>query len=229
MTGPWQAAQVVDVRRETASATTIRLRPERPLAHLAGQHVVVRLTAPDGYTASRSYSVATAPSRDPEFELSVQRLTDGEVSPFLCDEVRIGDTLEIRGPIGRFFAWEPGTPALFVGGGSGVVPVMAMLRAARLAGYPEVHLWVSARRPDELFYADELLERPDATVVYSRAPGPGGRPPGRLAASDLARVPDGVITAFVCGSSGFADHAAGLLIGAGIPTEQIRIERFGAT
>lgn len=229
MSGPWQQAAVVGLRRETPSATTIRLRPERPLGQRAGQHVIVRLTAPDGYTASRSYSIATPPAEAPEFELTVQRLADGEVSPFLCDELLVGDTLEIRGPIGNFFAWEPGTPAVFAGGGSGVVPLMAMLRAARRASYVDVHLVAAARQPEDLFYAAELAGHPDVTVAYSRVAGPGERPAGRLRSADLAAVPATAELAFVCGSSGFADHAATLLMERGLSSTQIRIERFGAT
>lgn len=229
MNGPWQEATVVELRRETGSATTIRLRPERPLGHRPGQHVVVRLTAPDGYTASRSYSIATPPAGAPEFELTVQRLADGEVSPFLCDELLVGDVLEVRGPIGKYFVWEPGTPAAFVGGGSGVVPLMAMLRAARLAGFHGAHLVVAARRPDDMFYADELVGRSDVTLTFSRSDGPGERPGGRLRPADLAALPADVELAFVCGGSGFADHAAGLLMARGLSSPQIRLERFGPT
>lgn len=226
---PWQLATAVAKRPEAASATTIVLRPERPLRHTAGQHVVVRLTADDGYSASRAYSIASAPGGAPEFELGVQRLADGEVSPFLCDDLEVGDTVEIRGPIGGFFTWVPGTPAVLVGGGSGVVPVMAMLRAARQTGYPHAHLVVSARAPADLFYAPELLDQDDVTVVFSRAAGPGGRRAGRLADADLDALPLTGVTAFVCGTSGFADHAARLLIARGMAATDIRIERFGAS
>ena len=143
---PWHAATVVDIRPETARAKTFRLALPQPSNHLAGQHYVVRLTAPDGYTASRSYSVASAPDGTNEIELTVERLLDGEVSTFLHDEVVVGDELEVRGPIGGFFVWKGEDPALLLGGGSGIVPLMAMLRLARRSGRAHlVHLVVSVR------------------------------------------------------------------------------------
>jgi ferredoxin-NADP reductase len=226
----WQTATVVAVREETASAKTFRLSLPAPLPYLAGQHYVVRLTAPDGYTASRSYSVASAPDGGREIELTVERLEDGEVSTYLHDVVAAGDELEVRGPIGRWFVWDGDTPALLVGGGSGVVPLMAMLRLARRTGRSElIRLVVSARRPEDLYYRDEL-PGPETTIVYSRvAPPASPRPAGRLAADDVAGlvVPDA--TAFVCGSPAFADAASELLVGAGVPVAQIRVERFGPT
>ena len=126
--GRWQTATLVEVRPETATAKTFRLALPDPSSHLAGQHYVVRLTAPDGYTASRSYSVASPPDGSAEIELTVERLPDGEVSSFLHDVAAPGDSLEIRGPIGGWFVWRGDTPALLIGGGSGVVPLMAMVR-----------------------------------------------------------------------------------------------------
>ena len=131
MPAAWQAATVVAIRDETPSAKTFRLALDAATGHRAGQHYVVRLTAPDGYTASRSYSVASAPDGSTEFELTVERFDDGEVSTFLHDVVEVGDELEVRGPIGGYFVWEAATPALLLAGGSGVVPLMAMLRLAR--------------------------------------------------------------------------------------------------
>ncbi|HEX2577978.1 MAG TPA: FAD-binding oxidoreductase, partial [Aquihabitans sp.] len=128
MPGPWQRGVVVAVRTETPRARTFRLALPTPVAHLPGQHYVVRLTAPDGYRAQRSYSVGSAPEPSGEVELTVERLDDGEVSTFLHDTVEIGDELEVRGPIGGWFVWRVDRPALLVGGGSGVVPLMAMLR-----------------------------------------------------------------------------------------------------
>src|SRR5262249_20241585 len=147
----------------------------------------VRLTAPDGYTAARSYSVATAPDRGSEFELTIERLADGEVSMFLHDVVEAGDELEVRGPIGGYFVWDAATPALLIGGGSGVVPLMSMLRLARTIGRDAaVHLIVSARSRDDLYYADELVGRDDTTVLYTRAAPPGTpRLPGRIDEDDL--------------------------------------------
>jgi len=224
----WQQATVVEVRPETATAKTFRLRLEGPSGHLAGQHYVVRLTAPDGYTASRSYSVASPPDGSAEIELTVERLPDGEVSTFLHDELAPGDELEVRGPIGRWFVWEGNLPAVLVGGGSGIVPLMAMLRLGRRTGNAGLaRLVVSVRRPADLYYAAEL-EGPDVTVVYTREAPPGdGRAAARIAASDLAPVVAAGATAYVCGSSGFADAATDLLMETGVDADHIRVERFG--
>jgi ferredoxin-NADP reductase len=227
---PWHTATVVDIRPETARAKTFRLALAQPSHHRAGQHYVVRLTAPDGYTASRSYSVASAPDGSSEFELTVERLEDGEVSTFLHDIVVPGDELEVRGPIGGWFVWDGATPALLVGGGSGVVPLMAMLRLARATERATlVRMVVSARSPADLYYAGEL-PGPETAIVYTRqAPEAAGRSVGRLTAEDLAGmvVPDTI--AYVCGSSGFADHATDLLVRLGLPAARIRVERFGPT
>lgn len=226
--GGWQAATVVGMTDETARARTFRLLLTESRPHLAGQHYVVRLTAPDGYTASRSYSVASAPDGLPEIDLTVERLDDGEVSTFLHDVVEIGDELEIRGPIGGWFVWDGAAPALLVGGGSGVVPLMAMLRLARRRQRSDlVRLVVSVRSPDDLYYAAEL-PGPETTIVYTRRSPPGiTRPPGRLRRDDLPLATEPPATAYVCGSSGFANHATDLLIDAGVPASSIRVERFG--
>ncbi|HEX8802640.1 MAG TPA: ferredoxin reductase, partial [Acidimicrobiales bacterium] len=228
--GPWQAATVTAVRDETPRARTFRLALSRPTPHLPGQHYVVRLTAPDGYRASRSYSVATPPDGSGEIELTVERLDGGEVSGFLHDVVVVGDELEVRGPIGGWFVWNGDVPALLVGGGSGVVPLMAMLRHARRTGRSDlVRLVVSVRRPDDLYYADEL-PGPGVTVVYSReAPAGGPRPAGRLVAADLAQALLPGATAYVSGSSGFADAASLLLADLSVAADRIRVERFGPT
>jgi ferredoxin-NADP reductase len=142
------SATVVQIRRETATAKTFRLELAEPSDYLAGQHYVLRLTAPDGYTASRSYSVASAPDGSNEIELTVERLPEGEVSSFLHDEVVVGDELEVRGPIGGWFVWRGDAPALLIGGGSGVVPLMAMLRLAHRMGRSDLgRLIVSTRGP----------------------------------------------------------------------------------
>jgi ferredoxin-NADP reductase len=224
----WQTATVVAVRDETYRARTFRLRLEAPQPHLAGQHYVVRLTAPDGYTASRSYSVASAPDRSPEIDLTVERLEGGEVSAHLHDVVVPGDELEVRGPIGGWFVWDGRTPAVLLGGGSGVVPLMAMLRQARRGGAGHgLRLVVSVRSPEELLYAGEL-PGPDAAVVYTRRPPVGWpRPAGRLVLADLPAPAAPGARAYVCGSSGFADSATELLLAAGFPAGDIRVERFG--
>lgn len=231
MAGPWFHATVVAIRPETARASTLRLRLPHASHHLAGQHVVVRLTAPDGYTAQRSYSVASAPDGSDELELTVELLPDGEVSSFLHDVVEVGDELELRGPLGGFFVWDGESPALLVGGGSGVVPLMAMLRLARRLGRSDlVRMVVSARAPEDLLYAGELTG-PETSVVYTRSTPPGfPRPAGRLVAADLPPLADrGDVIAYVCGSAGFCNAAGDLLVGLGHPVERIRTERFGPT
>jgi ferredoxin-NADP reductase len=225
----WHTATVVGIERETPRAKTFRLALREPIGHRAGQHYVVRLTAPDGYTASRSYSVASPPDESAEFELTVERLEGGEVSMFLHDEVVVGDALEVRGPIGGWFVWDGDAPALLVGGGSGVVPLMAMLRFARLHAKSElVRLVVSVRAPEDLYYAAEL-PGPETTIVYTRvAPASVARAPARLTPADIPQpLPDS--TAYLCGSSGFCDAATELIVDAGVPVARIRVERFGPT
>jgi ferredoxin-NADP reductase len=191
---------------------------------------VVRLTAEDGYTASRSYSVSSAPLDPAVVELSVERFVDGEVSGFLHDVVEVGDELEVRGPIGGWFVWDVDRPALLVGGGSGVAPLMSMLRLARHEGRTDLlRALVSVRTPADLWFADEL-PGPEVKVAYTREAPPGEvRPPGRIGPADL---PDGLpadVTAYVCGSTPFTNHATELLEGAGLPPAAIRVERFGPT
>jgi ferredoxin-NADP reductase len=235
----WQSARVVEIRDETPTARTYRLALPEPRQHVPGQHYVLRLTAPDGYSTSRSYSVASAPfqegafqegaSEDGEIELTVERLDDGEVSTFLHDVVVPGDMLDVRGPIGLFFAWDGESPALLVGGGSGVVPLMAMLRHARRTGRSDlVRMVVSARSPADLYYAGEL-PGPETTVAYTREAPPGGRPVGRLTVDDVRPLVRGGETVYVCGSPAFADAATDLLVEAGVPVDSIRVERFGPT
>ena len=233
MPAVWHTATVVAIHDETPRTKTLRLRLDAPSGHRAGQHFVVRLTAPDGYTASRSYSVASPPDGGNEIELTVERLDDGEVSTFLHDVLEVGDELEVRGPIGGFFVWDATTPALLLGGGSGLVPLMAMLRLARAtAGDPApdelVHLLVSVRTPDDLYYADELHDRADATVVYTRATPPDElRPAGRLTAGDVLPHLRDDQSIFVCGSAPFTDAVGDLLLELGVAAERARFERFG--
>jgi ferredoxin-NADP reductase len=199
------------------------------MPYLAGQHVILRLTAPDGYQASRSYSIAGASDGSDQIELTVDRLDDGEVSSFLHDVVMVGDRLELRGPIGGYFVWRGDTTAVLVGGGSGIVPLMAMLRQARRTDKGDLlTVVVSARRPAELYYADEL-PGPQTTIVYTReGPPNSNRPAGRLRRDDIPALRPGA-TAYVCGTSGFADTATDLLLGAGMAAADIRVERFGPT
>jgi ferredoxin-NADP reductase len=224
----WTSATVVAIKDETPTAKTFRLALPKPSPHLAGQHYVVRLTAPDGYSATRSYSVASAPDDSNELELTVERLAGGEVSTFLHDIAEVGDEVEVRGPIGGWFVWKGDTPALLVGGGSGVVPLMAMLRLARRNGHGDLlRLVVSVRTPNDLYYADEL-EGPETTVVYTReAPPSFARPVARLMAGDIPQPFDANLTGYVCGSPSFADAASNLLVDLGLPADRIRVERFG--
>jgi ferredoxin-NADP reductase len=229
----WHTATVVAVHDETSRTKTLRLRLDAPSGHQAGQHYVVRLTAPDGYTASRSYSVASSPDGGNEIELTVERLDDGEVSTFLHDVLEVSDELDVRGPIGGYFVWDATTPALLLGGGSGIVPLMAMLRLARAtAGDPApddlVHLLVSVRTPDDLYYRDELGDRADATVLYTRTTPPGwARPVGRLSADDLVPHLREEQSIFVCGSAPFTNAVGDLLVDLGVAPERAKFERFG--
>lgn len=224
-TGGWRRAVVREVAHPSARAVRLRLEIGHRIDHLPGQHYVVRLTAADGYTASRSYSVASPPS-DPLTELFVERLDDGEVSGYLADVVTPGDELDVRGPIGGWFVWDGSTDALGVGGGTGVVPLVAMLRHARAVGAEDrLLLVVAARTRTDLPYVDELIEA-GATVIFSRE-NVAGRDAGRLAVADLAPRIVGGATSYVCGSAGFAEAAGELLMAAGVPAESIRVERFG--
>ena len=227
--GPWQSAVVESVRAENDHVATLRLRVPDWIEQLPGQHYVVRLTAEDGYTASRSYSVGSPPDDAGAIELTVDRLPDGEVSPYLAEDVAAGDEIEVRGPIGGYFVWRGESPLLLVAGGSGVAPVMAMLRSRRLS-HPDVpvRLLFSVRAPEELIFAGEL--GPETTVVYTRrAPDGYPRPPGRITAADVAAVAFDRGPAYVCGSNGFVEFAARLLAGIGYDAGRIRLERYGAS
>jgi ferredoxin-NADP reductase len=221
----WRTARVVAVEKPVADGVLLRLEVADRVDHLAGQHYVVRLTAPDGYTAQRSYSVASAPD-DPLVELFVERLEDGEVSTYLADVVEPGDEFEVRGPIGGWFVWDGASPALLVGGGTGVVPLVAMARTARGLGRTDLlRLAVAARTWAELPYADELADA-GALVALSREQR-GIRPPGRLGGDELVPLWEPGQTAYVCGSAAFAESLSQLVVGLGYPPGDVRIERFG--
>jgi ferredoxin-NADP reductase len=227
----WQTARVLSVHDETPRAKTIRLELPHRTRHMAGQYFVLRLTAPDGYTASRAYSLSSppeGPDGSTVIDLTVVLLDEGEVSPYLHEVVQPGDELEVRGPIGAFFAWNGVDPALLVAGGSGIVPLMAMLRLARRMGRPDlVRLLVSVRTPGDLYFADEV-QGPETTIAYTRAAPPGfARPVGRLTVADVAPLVRDGQTVFVCGSARFADGATTVLLDAGVPVGAIRVERFG--
>ena len=204
------------------------LRMEVPdrIDHLPGQHYVIRLTADDGYTAQRSYSLSSPPS-DPMIEMYIERLDDGEVSGYLADAVLAGDELEVRGPIGGWFVWEGSTPAAGIGGGTGVAPLVAMLRHARHLGSTALlKLAVASRTLAELPYADELAAA-GALIALSREDSAAGRPAGRLVAGELAGVVSEDATYFVCGSTGFTEAATMLLMDLEVASEAVRVERFG--
>jgi ferredoxin-NADP reductase len=235
----WRLATVVDVVVETPRVKTIAFDvPDWP-GHGPGQHVDVRLTADDGYQAQRSYSIASAPN-GARVELTVERLEDGEVSPYLTDELRPGDQIELRGPIGGYFVWEPsqGGPLLLVGGGSGVVPLMAMIRA-RAAGGADVdtRLLYSSRARDDVIYGDELerLNGGGLTVVHTLT---RSQPAGwtgfarRVDAEMLTEVgpsPAERPRVYVCGPTPFVEAVAEALVHLGHEPHSIKTERFGPT
>ena len=224
-TGAWRTATVAGVRRPLQRSVELRLDVRDRIDHVPGQHYVVRLTAEDGYTAQRSYSVASAPE-DPLVELFIERLDDGEVSTFLADVVEPGDELEVRGPIGGWFVWDGQTPALLVGGGYGVVPFLAMLRHARAIGRADLlRIVVSSRTLAELPYGGELAEA-GALIVTTREPH-GDRPAGRLTAGELVPRWEPGRTAYVCGSASFAESLSQLLLRLGFAPGDVRVERFG--
>ncbi|MEP7034124.1 MAG: FAD-binding oxidoreductase [Actinomycetota bacterium] len=224
--GGWRRATVREVAHPTPRGVLLRLEVHDRMEHMAGQHYVVRLTAPDGYVAQRSYSVASPPS-DPLCEFFVEQLDNGEVSTYLCEEVRVGDVLDVRGPIGGWFVWDGISPAMGIAGGTGVVPLVSMLRHARALGHDELlHLVVSARTMAELPYADELINA-GSFIALTREAGPGGRSPGRLHRTEIASRLAPRCTYFVCGSAGFAESVSTQLVDSGVEAGSIRVERFG--
>jgi ferredoxin-NADP reductase len=221
-----RVATVREVSHPNAHSVVLRLEVPDRVDHLPGQHYTIRLTAEDGYVAQRSYSIAS-PASDPLLEFYIERLEDGEVSTFLADVVQPGDQLEIRGPIGGWFVWNGDQPAIGLGGGSGVVPLIAMLRHARHIGKESLlRLAVSARTQADLPFADELAAA-GALIVLTREDSPAGRARGRLAASELQPLVDPEATCYVCGSNSFAEAASMLLVDQGVPAQSVRIERFG--
>jgi ferredoxin-NADP reductase len=233
----WQVAEVLATVAETPRVRTLVLDvPDWP-GHRAGQHLDVRLTAEDGYRAERSYSIASAPGEP--VAITVERLKDGEVSPYLTEELREGDELELRGPIGGYFVWEPedGGPLLLVAGGSGIVPLRAMLRHRRRSGSEiPTRLLYSSRSLDDVIYREELDEPAAALEVVhtlTRERPPGWRGYGRRVDEDLlgevAWPVDAGALAFVCGPTSFVETVAGGLVALGYPPARVKTERFGAT
>jgi len=237
----WTVAEVVELVGETPEAASIALSSPGWDGHLAGQHIDLRLTAEDGYQAQRSYSIAT-PADGDRVTITVERVDDGEVSSYLLEELRVGDRLEIRGPIGGYFVWEPtlGGPLQLIGGGSGVVPLMAMLRARVLAESDiPVRYLSSARTEEMIFYRSELdrltAEADGIEVVHTltrAVPESWDGPTGRLDESALERHvwPVGEQPlCYVCGPTGFVETVASALVALGHVPERIRTERFGPT
>ncbi|MFG2332623.1 ferredoxin reductase [Streptomyces sp. NPDC048604] len=230
----WRRARLTERTDQTATGRTLRFEVPQWPGHLAGQHVDVRLTADDGYQAVRSYSLA-APADTDGIELGVQATAGGEVSPYLANALPVGAEVEVKGPLGGWFVWTPQDrgPLLLVAGGSGVVPLMAMLRARLGTASDEpCTLLYSVRGPDEVWYAAELDAAADPVRVrrlYTRtAPAGFERPAGRMTQPDLLDLPPSSGTrCYVCGPTGFVEHVSALLLATGYAPGQIRTERFG--
>lgn len=238
----WRVGTVVALHDETSTARTITLEaPDWP-GHVAGQHVDVRLTASDGYSAVRSYSIASAPNPEKRVEITVERLPDGEVSPYLTQELAVGDRLELRGPIGGWFVWraEQIEPIQLIAGGSGMVPLMAMIRSRAASGSTApFRLLYSVREPRGILYRDELEKQSTKdralmlAYAYTRVvPKDWLRPPGRIDAALVAEAtwPSKLEpTCYVCGATPFVETAAGFLSACGNRSDKIKTERFGPT
>ncbi|WP_028034155.1 ferredoxin reductase [Chelativorans sp. J32] len=238
---PWQNARIVRIVRQTSRIKSFFFAPPHPFQHLAGQHVDLRLTAPDGYSAVRSYSIASAPGSSGEIELAVERLDDGEVSPFLHEVAEVGDEIELRGPLGGHFIWTAadGGPLLLIGGGSGLVPLMAMIRYRRSIGsdVPTL-LLLSSRTWEDVLYRDELLELDSSGDGFSlmltltrgvsaRSGDYSRRIDAAMIEEALARLPVAPRHVFICGSNPFVNTAADASLAAGLAAPIIRTERYG--
>ncbi len=238
----WQLGVVVTIRPETARTKSITLALPNWIGHRAGQHVDVRLTAEDGYQAERSYSIASPPEEAPRVTLTVERIDDGEVSPYLTKELRVGDKLELRGPIGGYFVWEAqmGGLLLLVAGGSGIVPLMAMLRhrAATSSSVP-TRLLYSSRSLEDVMYRDELDHLVKNTTMLevvqtlTRVQPPGWTGYTRRIDMQMLREVDWPVEqrpiAYICGPTPFAETAAASLVALGHQPARIKTERFGPT
>jgi ferredoxin-NADP reductase len=234
----WRTAVVAEVRRETPSARTIVLDVPGWGSNDAGQHLDVRLTAEDGYQAARSYSVASVGAGD-LVQIAVDRLPDGEVSPFLVDDLMVGDELEVRGPLGAWFVWRPGQagPVQLIAGGSGIVPLMAMIRArARAGDGPGFRLLYSVRTAEDAFFRSELESpSPGLTVTwrYTRSGAEGwtgtvGRVTRQVLEAETFPASDETTT-YVCGPTGFVEAVATILVELGHDPARVKTERFGGT
>ena len=238
----WQLGEVIETQMETVRSKSVLLAVPRWIGHQPGQHVDIRLTAEDGYQAQRSYSIASPPEDSERIALTVERLEDGEVSPYLVDELRVGDKLELRGPIGGYFVWEEqmGGPLLLVAGGSGIVPLMAMIRhRQRVGSNVATRLIYSSRFYEDIIYRDELdrIASDDnmLEVVYTLT---RTQPPGwtgyhrRIDAGLLGEIawpPEQRPLAFICGPTQFVETSASGLISLGYEPTRTKTERFGPT
>ena len=232
---PWREARLVGAREETATARTLRFDVPGWPGHLPGQHVDLRLTAEDGYTAQRIYSLS-APVDGSQVEVTVQLVADGEVSPYLVEEMQSGDALEMLGPLGGWFVWraQATEPVLLVGGGSGIAPLRAIWQARRQANLAApTRLLYSARTPDDVYFADDLRDTPGVTVLFTRrSPAGDARPAHRIDPDDLRTQglsADLGPTCYVCGPTAFVESVTQKLIDAGHDVSRVRAERFGST
>jgi ferredoxin-NADP reductase len=235
--GAWTVGTVIATTTETPTGRSITLDVPGWPGNIAGQHVDVRLTAEDGYQATRSYSLASAGSL-PQIQLAVDKLPDGEVSPYLVDDLIDGDQVELRGPLGGWFVWREGDegPVQLIAGGSGVVPLVAMARShAAAASAAPFRLLYSVREPDDAFFSSELASLANDTFqldwLYTRkTPDAWPRPAGRITADDVARLTIPATESpmvFVCGPTGFVETVAKLLVDLGHSPERVKTERFG--
>ncbi len=238
----WQVGKVTAIHPETSQTKSLTLMLPKWMAHQPGQHYDVRLTAPDGYRTERSYSVASEPERVGEIELTVERISDGEVSPYLDDVIMVGDQIEVRGPIGGYFVWNValGGPLMLIGGGSGIVPLMAMLRhrSAQQSTIP-TRLLYSTRTPDDVIYKGELDRLTDggtnlevAFTFTRQAPAGWTGYRRRIDAAMLSQVmgPLGAdVRTYVCGPTLLVEAVADTLVQMGLQPQRIRTERFGPT
>ena len=240
----WRAATITEVIRETAHAKTLVMDVADWPGHTAGQHVDVRLTAEDGYQAQRSYSIASAPSRS-SLAITIERLDDGEVSPYLTDALGVGDRVELRGPIGGYFVWEPSTggPLFLVAGGSGIVPLMAMLRTRAAAPSPlratsPAVLLYSSRSWDDVIYRDEVMTLASDPGVKAFQTLTRSQPPGwtgftrRIDAdmfAEVAPAPSLRPHIYICGPTALVETAARILVELGHEPARVKTERFGPT
>lgn len=223
----WTTGRIITKDLPAPHLVRLRMHVDDRQRQWPGQHYLIRLRAPDDYTAQRSYSVASDDS-DPLVEFLVERLPDGEVSEFLADVAEVGDVLELRGPIGRWFRWDTYTPAVCLVGGTGVVPAVAMLRAARRLGRSDLlRVMAVGRSPEELPYAEELAQAGAATAFTRH--DTSDRPAGPPTQAEIAPLLAGAEVAYVCGSARFAEFAENLLVESGTSPSAIRVERFGVT